>query len=99
MPPRGGIIARLDEIYVRKVSSHAPARGHPLWMMMDILVEKFQVMPPRGGIVNGGVIVHNCMDVSSHAPARGHLEYAPYQELGTIVSSHAPARGHRGVVL
>ena len=50
--PREGASATLqEEEYEKNVSSHAPARGHPVIKYAAANAEiLFQVMPPRGGI-------------------------------------------------
>ena len=50
MPPRGGILKVYKALPVRKVSSHAPARGHRCMATPLCIALEFQVMPPRGGI-------------------------------------------------
>ena len=75
------------------VSSHAPARGHLQIIVNQRLIEKFQVMPPRGGIICPPLRRWR-PPVSSHAPARGHLGLSEICGNFCQVSSHAPARGH-----
>ena len=75
------------------VSSHAPARGHRKGGHFTIKLYPFQVMPPRGGIIEERTKEIEKTSFKScpregASPPRSDLR----RKLG--VSSHAPARGH-----
>ena len=74
MPPQGGILHRASHSKgIGTVSSHAPARGHHDFGKICVFKEKFQVMPPQGGILTPApATADRERSVSSHAPARGH---------------------------
>ena len=81
-----------------RVSSHAPARGHPaLRRRLCRSPYSFKSCPREGAsrerLKQSGITL-----VSSHAPARGHHMRLSLCAASAVVSSHAPARGHRSAL-
>ena len=95
MPPQGGIAAALQHRCQYRVSSHAPARGHQALAFIPMLRNKFQVMPPQGGILVVGENAGLECKFQVMPPQGGIVVEGRLQSRNWQVSSHAPARGHR----